>query len=242
MAGIQFNSETNSQDLVSYTSFLLGGGITISSSGDYTLKDFTLAINRGMSKIWSLIFSAKSGWKFDDGNNTDLPQGTTNLISGTSKYPLPSEALTIERIEVDDGDGNKVVVDLVSQEEVDQAVPEFLNNGGTPRYARILNGTAETFPTPDYTVVSGLKVYFSRDMVDFVPTDTTKKPGFATPFHDMPAIYAAKEFAESRTLTEKIVTLQGKWDKGAEELQYYYSNRYDTEKPKKIVAKYYNPR
>lgn len=242
MAGLQFNSETNSQDLVSLTSFLLGGGVTISSSGDYTLKDFTLLANRAMSKIWSLIFAAKSGWKFDDGNNTDLPQGTINLADGTSKYPLPTDALTIERIEVDDGNGNDKVLQIISQDEIDQAIPEFFNEGGIPIYARVLNGTIEIFPTPNYSVTNGFKVYFLRDMVDFVPTDTTKKPGFATPFHDMVAIFAAKEFAEARGLTDKIVTLQGKWDRKAEELQYYYGNRYDTEKPQKVVPKYYSAR
>ena len=54
-----------------------------------------------------------------------------------------------------------------------------------PMYYRLVNGTAQIYPAPNYTKTAGIKVLFDRDSVDFVTTDTTKTPGFASPYHEI---------------------------------------------------------
>lgn len=239
---MQFNSEANENDLVSHAEFLLGGGVTISATGSYTLKDFARNSSERMRQIWSYIFQSKSGWKWDDSNNTDLPQAYTDLVNSQTRYALPEEALTVERIEVSDQSGNYKLVTILTQEEVDEAFPDFFKEDGIPTYARIVNGTIELYSAPNYDYTAGLRVYFSRDVVNFVPTDTTKTPGFASPFHQMVAIGAALDFAIARGMNDKVTLLTGMWAERVAQLQYYYSNRLPANKPLKFQTKFRSSR
>lgn len=239
---MQFSSHTSDFDLVSHTEFLLGGGVTISATGSYTLKDFTRNANERMRQIWSFIFQSKSGWKWDDSNQTDLPQAYTDLVASQTKYALPESALTVERIEIADSAGNYSVVKFLTQEEVDQAFPDFFDEAGIPIYARLLNGTIELYPAPNYNYTAGLRVYFTRDIVEFATTDTTKTPGFASPFHQLVAIGAALDFAQARGMNDKVTLLTGMWANQVAQLQYYYSNRFPGNKPLQLKTKFRSAR
>lgn len=239
---MQFSGHSSDFDLVSHTEFLLGGGVTISATGSYTLKDFTRNANERMRQIWAFIFQSKSGWKWDDSNNTDLPQAYTDLVNSQTRYALPESALTVERIEIADQSGNYTKIQIFTQEEIDEAFPEFFKEDGIPTYARILNGTIELYPAPNYAYTAGLRVYFTRDIVEFATTDTTKTPGFASPFHQMVAIGAALDFAQARGMNDKVTLLTGMWAEQARQLQYYYSNRFPANKPIKFQTKFRSSR
>ena len=239
---MQYNSHASDFDIVSHAEFLLGGGVVISTTGTYNIKDFTRNANERMRRIWSAIFRSKSGWKWDDSNLTDLPQAYTDLVNSQTKYPLPDEALTVERIEIADSVGNYTIVPILSQEEVDQAFPEFFKDDGIPMYARLLNGTIELYPAPNYAYTAGLRVYFSRDISEFATTDTTKTPGFASTFHYLVSVGAALDFAEARGINDKVVLLTKKWNDGLAELEYFYSNRLPAKKPTKFETKFRSSR
>jgi hypothetical protein len=239
---MQYNSQTDKNDLVSHASFLLGGGVTISASGSYLLTDFTRNANERMRQIWALIFESQSGWKWDDSNNTDLPQGVTNLVANQSKYALPSDGLIIERIECADQNGQFSKLQVITQEQIQEAYPEFMSTASNPMYAKLLGTTVELYPAPSYNSTGGLKVYFTRDVVEFDHADTTKTPGFASPFHQMVAIGAALDFAMSRGMNDKIVLLTGMWVEQARQLQYYYSNRFKANKPLTFQPRYRSAR
>lgn len=192
-----FNNTTDLNGAIQFCELRTGlgnGGI----SGNATLlKQFTTLINEGSSKVWHIIFAMRGGWKYDDANNTDLPQASQSLTAGISKYALPTDALTVNRIEVLDANGIYQKLEPIRIEGIDGAVDEFLKTDGLPRYYRLIGNTIEVFPAPSATAVtltSGIKVYFDRGSVAFVSTDTTKTFGFASEYHDIPPRKAVIEW------------------------------------------------
>lgn len=156
-------------------------------SGDTTkLKEFTSLANNNSHKVWHTIFMSNGNWQYDDANQTDLPQATTNLTSGTAKYALPATALTVQRIEVMDTNSLWYKLTPITKELLgDMGVDEFFDADGTPTYYRLVGNTIELFPAPNYTQDNSIKVYFDRDSSDFATSDTTKQVGFASPYHQI---------------------------------------------------------
>jgi hypothetical protein len=189
MASIQFSDTTNKSGIIQLVELNCGladGGI----SGDSTLlKQTTALANMASSEVWHLIFKNNTGWIYDDSNNSDLPQATQNLVAGTSKYAIPSSALSAIRWEVMDSAGNfRQIYPITLAEMKGMAVDEFLDTDGMPLYYRMLGTTIELFPAPaasQVTTTGGLKAYFDRGVSTFASTDTTKTPGFASEYHDL---------------------------------------------------------
>jgi len=213
-----------------------------SISGDTTLlKEFTTYANDAVSDIWSLIFSASGTWRWDDSKQTDLPQGVTDLVSGTYRYALPATALTVERIEIKDANGNWKKLDPISKEKGSAALGYLETQNGTPE-GYFLNGdTIELLPVPNYASTGGLKVFFSRDAVDFAYDDTTEVPGFASPFHSMVGLGAAISWLEINQPNSPTLPLLIKnYDKASAQLEEFYSERYKDDNPVEITAKKQN--
>ena len=49
------------------------------------------------------------------------------------------------------------------------------------------------YPSANYASTDGLKVYYDREAVEFATDDTTKTPGFASPYHEILPIMMAME-------------------------------------------------
>lgn len=194
-------------------------------------------MNNTISEIWTWIFQSYGGWTYDDSNQTDLPESTTNLINGQATYALASNMLTVNRVEVTDSAANVVRLVPIPQEQVEGVglanLGPLLNGGGSPQYYRLTDGIIQLFPTPSENVTDGLCVYFERDSVQFVSTDTTKSPGFASPFHRLASVgasirwYKAKQ-PKSATLQE----LKDEFAKGEDEVRQYYTQRWRDYRPK----------
>lgn len=195
-------------------------------------------MNNAVSKIWSLIFEAYGGWVYDDSNQTDIPQAYTNLVAAQRRYQLPTYALSIQRVDVTDESGLVRKLEPIPQELITEVgVAGFMTDDGPPRYYRLLNGEIEIFPASAVNVTNGLEVFFERDSVQFASSDTTKTPGFASPFHYLVPIIASidylmsksaksgtlKELKEERTIAEK-------------KLVAYYNKRWRDLRPKVSTA------
>jgi len=191
---MNYSDTTNLSGIIQTVERLTDLGQTYISGDATRLKEMTSTINRVNHRVWHLIFMSTGNWQYDDGNNTDLPQSTTDLVSGQAKYALPDTALTVQRIEAKDTGGLWTVLAPLTTPSIGQAVDEFMKDNGPLLYYRLLNNTIELFPAPNYASTGGLKVYFDRDSVDFATSDTTKTPGFASPYHEILPIYAAIEW------------------------------------------------
>jgi len=197
-------------------------------SGDTTrLKRFTAYANEELSRVWHLIFENSNNWIFDDSNNTDLPIAETDLEDGTAKYILPTNSLTIKRIEILDSSGNETIVHPLILDDIKVAVDEFKDSNGIPTHYRLFGDVIELFPAPNYDKTDGLVVYFDRGMVEFATDDTTQEPGFASVYHEIIPIGMALKWLKIKTPEgNQISQLEKDYQRINQELMSFYSRRF----------------
>lgn len=231
-----FNDTATRTGLVQACEGYTGLGVAGITGNTNNLYDFTRRINEANRKVLTAIFSASGLWTFDDSNQTDLPQGSANLTSGTATYALPATALTVERIEVKDSNGNFFKIDPISKEELGDGVDSFMLSNGIPQLYRLVGNTIELFPAPSYNSTNGLKVYFTRDGVDFVYSATTTTPGFASIFHNALAVMASYDWMKTyKPASPSVRLLMQDEQKYLADIVDFYSKRWKDNRPKITV-------
>lgn len=233
---MQFSDTTNNQGLIQYAEKKTGLGFAEISGENDRLKEFTLYANNAMSRIWSAIFSVSETWQYDDANQTDLPQATTNLISGQSTYALPTAALTIKRLEIKDESGNFKLIHPISLKEIPHAVDEFYEDDAEPVYYRLVDRTIEIFPAANYNASAGIKIYFDRSSVSFDYTDTTQTPGFASEFHYLVGLWMSYEWKSINLPSESALDKKD-FLEGLEDLKLWVKRRLKAKQPRLTVRK-----
>jgi len=237
-----YNDTTTNLGIIQSCEDYCGLGNTGISGDANKLKEFTRYANRTSRKIWHWIFLAQGIWQYDDSNESDQPEGTATLVSGTQIYALPTGTLTVRRVEMKSSDGDWTTLNQIAENEIPGAIPEYNSTDGTPWEYRLIGDEIQLFPAPNYASTNGLKVYFDRSSTDFASSDTTQTPGFATPYHDLVAIGTSMEWLkakrpDARTLKE----LKLDWAKGELEITEFYSRRNKTIKtiiqPRRISYK-----
>lgn len=237
---LQFSNTTDKNGIIQLVEFytaLGDGGI----SGNATLlKQMTAQINLAMSEIWHTMWSYQAGWQYDDANQTDLPQATANLQDGIAKVALPTDALTVNRIEIKDKEGNFYKITPITERQIGGAIPEFFETAGMPLYYRLLGRTIELFPAPataQVTLTSGMKVYFDRTGVAFASTDTTDTPGFSGEYHDLVPIKASIKWLQvHKPDSPTLSLLMAKELARIEELKEFEANKWKDRKPFTITG------
>jgi len=232
---MQFNGESNEQDLVNQTLFHSGANIS-----NYTLKAITRNINAAYHRVAARIATADGTWKWDDANNTTLPIGTTNLVSGQKDYSLSDGMLELERVELQDASGNWHKLTPIDQSLITEALDEYLSITGKPLQYDKVGRSIFLYPTPNYSVTAGLKVHFSRSASIFTTSDTTKEPGFSSAFHEILPIMAAKAWAKIYK-PELVNGLILEEDRMMADIESFYGRR-DRDLPNRLQAAYHNNR
>jgi len=223
---MQYNDTTNNLGIIQACEDYCGLGNTGISGDANKLKEFTRYANKVNRRIWHWIFLSQGLWKYDDSNETDLPQATTDLVSGTSRYALPSEALTVERIEIKSNEDDWFKVEQLPTQYLNCAIDEFLEDDGQITYYSLIGDTIEFFPAPDYDKTGGLKVYFDRSSYDFLSSDTTRTPGFAIPYHDALPIGTSLEWLRSKRPDASVIAhLTQEWLRYEQDIKKFYQLR-----------------
>lgn len=236
---MQFSDTSTLTGIIQSVEDLTNLGDAAISGNATLLKKFTRHVNTANRKIWSWIFETYGGWQYDDSNQTDLPQAATNLVAGTNKYPLPSEALTVQRVEVKDVNGNYVKLEPMAIENEGDGLENLATQTGTPNSYRLIGTTVEVFPNPSYNSTNGFKVYFDRDVVAFVSTDTTKEPGFASPYHNALAVGTALEWMRVKQPSNPVIThLKEDWGRYERDIRDFYSKRFAEYRPRLRTQSY----
>lgn len=227
-----FSDTSTKQGLVEDITFWLG-----QDANAFPLADRVRSINERYRQVWTMIFSSYGGWMFMDDNTSDtttgVPYADQTLTSGTSLYALPSTALTINSVSIL-GSGGSRQIDLkgISYEEYKELGGDATNtSNATPRYYILQGDVLRLVPTPNYTQSSGLRIYFDQGISAFAATDTTKVPGFASPFHRMLSVGAALDYAMARGLKDKAIYLQNVWSRYEVDLRRYYAKRWKDRRP-----------
>lgn len=236
---MQFNSNADNQDLISDVTFLLGGLDT----NAFTLKDRTRCMNERYRQIWQWIFMAYGGWQFMDDNSSDvttgIPEAAQNLTSGTNLYALPSAALSVRSVEFKDSSSNWYKLYPLTNEQITttQGLDNFQSTSGTPKYYTLYGDVIRIYPTPNFSVTSGLKIQFDQDISTFASTDTTKVPGFASVFHRALSVGAALDYAVSHSIAGLVPSLSVLWNDYEKRIKEFYSRRFTDKFPTRVTVR-----
>lgn len=231
---MQFNGDANGQDIVT-----LMNDYCNTSNVVFPLAEKARMANVAGNKIWSEIFDSYAGWQYDDNNQTALPEDIQTLTSGTSDYTVPNLSLTIIGVDVRyNGAASNAWSKLIplTKEEIRQyelSDTAFSINNGAPFGYELIKDKIRLIPAPSYTQTLSLRTSYDRGSIAFLPSDTTKQPGFASEFHYGLALGASVEWAK-RNAVSSTAQLQGDYDKFIYDLKKYYSTRFKDNFPIRI--------
>jgi hypothetical protein len=235
---MQFNGHTNNEDLYSDTRDWCG--IEETDTTTYPLTKFTRAANKGLDKAITLIFKSDARWKWDDANNTsDLPIAYSDLEADQSDYGIAVTHLKIRRMRVTDTEGNWITIERKTRRELTDA--QLNAESSTPTSYDIVGNSLIFNPAPSYstdgaaTNASGIEMQLQRGASYFDIADTTKKPGFASQFHQLVSLYAAEEYCAKNDMPKRLAVIQNAIIKMEGDVQLFYSQRDEDEQPKLSV-------
>lgn len=224
---MQFNSEASNNDL--YSDCRDWCGIEETDTTTYPLTKFTRAANKGLDKAVTLIMKSDARWKWDDLNQTDLPIGTTDLVSGQIDYGLDTSHLKVRRVRIKDPSGTWITLDRVSRRERTDSQENATS--GTPESYDLIGNSVYLDKQPNYSSTGGVEVQFQRGASYFVTTDTTKKPGIASQFHQLISLYPAEEYCAKNDMSKRLAAIQKAIEKMEADVQVFYSQRDEDEQP-----------
>jgi hypothetical protein len=209
-------------------------------STNFPIADLTLLANNALDRVTSLILQSDGRWQFDDSNYTDLPIGTTALVSGQKDYSIATSQIEVQRVEVKDENGDWRLLTPIDKSEINIAMDEWMLENGQPMFYDKVGQSILLYPTPSYSQSASLKVYFSRIPSYFATNDTTKTPGFNPLFHDLIPLWVSYEYglANGRANTDRILL---EIQKKESELMDSYLKR-SKDEPLKVRTAHRNPR
>lgn len=187
----------------------------------YPIADLTRNANTALDNVVTLILGSDSRWQFDSSNATDLPIGTTSLISGQQDYTFDAEYLVIKSIECSDSQGNWTKLIPIDNYDEPGALSDFQTTNGVPKYYDKMGSSILLYPAPNYSIAvtdnpeGGLRAYFQRKIDYFSTTDTTKEPGFAKHLHKYISLFCswvyacAKELPKQNSLRQRLEFYEG---------------------------------
>lgn len=171
-----------------------------SDSVSYPVADKTRRLNTALEEIVGKLIARNGNWEFDDSNFTSMPIGKTDLVEGQQDYTFDVSHLIIERVEVLGVDGIWQLLNPIDLESIGGAIEEYQKASGFPNEYDKRGSSILLYPPPtatEVTLSSGLRAYFQRTASLFAATDTTKVPGFASPYHIILAYKAALPYCQS---------------------------------------------
>jgi len=216
---MQYSDTSTNQGIIQDITFNCDATLT-----DYTIEDRTRNVNKWYHKAAVVIQTADGTWQWDDANNTTLPEGTTNIVSGQKNYTLSDSMLEVERVECKDASGNWSVLKPVYYSTVSEALDEYKSTTGTPLEYDKIGRSLVLYPAANYDSTGGLKVYFKRHANIFTTADTTKEPGFAEAFHSYLSLGASLNYCLIYK-TERVANLNAQIQQMEENMKLFYGRR-----------------
>jgi len=186
-----YNDTTNGLGIIQDVEYRTGLGEAGISGDTYLMKMFTTWANNAYSRAFHIIMTANKKWTLDDANHTDRPVATTPLVSGQHQYTILSATpgtaknwLQVKRVEIITDDDIQVLLPATSLDQIKKSVGETYKTDGSPSLYYFDGASIFLQTAPNYNKDAGLKIWFARSPLFFSTSDTTKRPGFATIFHD----------------------------------------------------------
>lgn len=178
--------------------------LTKTSTTSFPAADRLIMVNDAYRRVVAKIMTADGRWEYEDSNQTDLPIGTTALVSGQQDYSLTATFLGIRRVEVKNSSGSWQ--QLLPYDDTDfkgSSITQESTATGVPVYYNLLGSSVFLLPVPNYSQAASLKFYFERGPAEFTSAEVstgTKEPGFASLFHTLLAYWPAFNYAVANGL------------------------------------------
>lgn len=186
---------------------------TLGTTDDsYPIAEKVSDINLALDALLALIFEAGGKWKFDDSNHTDYPIITCDIVQGQRDYSFTVDGsgnLILEIFKVfiktqATGGGSGIFQEIYPADPSSESGLQNFTNGlnvqATPfLYQKLGNGILLD-PIPGYSQADSLKMYIDREAFYFTTADTTRKPGFASLFHEYLVLRPAYKYAQRNQL------------------------------------------
>lgn len=229
-----FSDTTNRTGLIQDCETLTGLGDKVISGDDAKLHEFTRMMNIWYRKADTWIWQSVGDWDFDDSKQTTLPIATTTLVTAQADYSVPSTARKIERVEVLDSAGKYQLVTPIDKSQVkDSAMTEYdADVTGLPEEYDMVGGSIYLYPKPvtgKVTMAAGLKLYTSRDIVEFSSTFNATTyaiaPGFDNHFHRICSLGSSYDYCIAKGL-EKAPILRAEINQLESEIKTFYGSRH----------------
>lgn len=231
---MQFNDTTNKTGICQDVWYLTG-----TDSASLTTADIARITNKVLRELALDAWRFSNSWNFDDKNHSTFNIAERTLVNNQSSYELPSTAFDVERVEVRDINGNwKELTPIKLEDLKDVAVDEFYKTAGVPAYYYIEGFDLFLKPAPDTSLVSKVRIYVSRDISEFVSTDTTKEPGIPLVLHPIIPFLVALEYSAVNGLTDKIAYLNKKAEEWRQRFIDYFTQRGEIKV--RLQPRYYN--
>jgi hypothetical protein len=230
-----FNDSSGKQGIVQDVWFR-----TNSEVNQFPLADITRYANDAYSRVANIIIQSDGRMQWDDVNHSNQPISATDLVANQQTYEIFVAAptalqdwLMIDRIETQDANGDWSELRPIDKSNINISLDEYQNTPGQPHSYDFNGSELKLYPASDTSVTGGLKIYFNRAPSYFVSTDTTKRPGFATIFHDYISLYATHQW---NIIKKNDYALQPLLDRKEIEIGKFYSKRNKVEIPRIIRA------
>ena len=230
---MQYNSETNNQDIFSDARWWCG--IANDDTTTFTLAEFTRGANQAMDRVTLLIMRADGRWKWDDANNADLPIATINLVADQEDYSIAVTDLKMRKVRIRDQQGNWVTLDPANRRDFSDS--RLTEPSGDPKRYFKIGRSIFLKPTPSYSRTAGLEIQTQRAGNYFTIASTTAVPGFDSTFHRLISLYPALDYCETNDLDRRAKKIQARIDKKEADLIEFFSSRDMDEKQSIVLAK-----
>lgn len=227
---MQFNSHATNQDLVTLSNKLSG-----QTDVSFPLVEKVLYANMGDREIMSVIHSVYGGWKYDDRNQTDLPEATTQLVTGQDIYTLPTDSSFLDGVYYqDENTSTWHKLRPITKEELYNE-QDFYTSNSIPAYYMPIGNTIKIYPPSNFTKDNALKVQYSRNLIGYTTSSTTTIPPYDSQFHEATAVYMAFQKAVASGLMTKK-DLGAQWLDKLDKIKKHYHMKYKELFPTRIKA------
>jgi len=240
---LQFSDTSTKNGIIQRLEYDTNLGDTAISGDATLLAQQTAIINSYASKATSIIITATGDWTWDDTSHTDQAVATTDIVSGQGDYTIlnntpdtSNDYLRVSRVEIKDENGNWYRIGKRDLKRYYDSITERRTNGGNPA-SFDFNGTSIFLDAvPNFNSTAGLRVWFERAQLNFATDDTTKRPGFASIFHEYLVLGPLYKW-EKKNLPEKSEQTKRDLVEMEQAMKEFYSTRDKTEQP--IVQREY---
>lgn len=238
---MKYNDETNKQGILQDISFWTKADKAVTDADlfvAYTLAERTRNSNFALDKIVGLILKADQRWEWDDTNNSDLPIGRTNIVSGQRDYGITGATyLKITKVMCKDAGGTLHELNPIDKNSPEGKAMNEQTSSGTPSHYDLMGNSLFLEPVPNYTITKGLRIIFQRNVHYFETGDTTQEPGFAQPFHRLVSLYASEDYLLANEMFGKLRGVQIKIKELEFGLLEFYASRNPEDRPRLRMRK-----